>query len=57
MIDDEIQPMKTFVEPESATDFKGVEALLSLTLTTNCFAPMFKHKLDKCMMNCDDILR
>ena len=47
MIDDEIQPMKTFVEPESATDFKGVEALLSLTLTTNCFAPMFKHKLDK----------
>ena len=30
---------------------------LSLTSTTNCFAPMFKQKLDRCMMNCDDRLR
>ena len=31
-------------------------ALLS-TSTSNCFAPMFKRKLDKCTMNCDDRLR
>ena len=30
---------------------------LSLTLMTDCFAPMCKRKLDKCMMNCDDRLR
>ena len=30
---------------------------LSETLTTNCFAPMFKRKLDKWMMNCDNCLR
>ena len=30
---------------------------LSLTLTTNCFAPMLKRKLGRCMMNCDDHLR
>ena len=30
---------------------------LSSTLTTNCFAPMFKQKLDICMMNRDDRLR
>ena len=57
LIDDKIQPIETFVEYESATDFKGFEALLSLTSTTNCFAPMFKQKLDRCMMNCDDRLR
>ena len=27
---------------------------LSSTPTTNCFAPMFKRKLDKHMMKCDD---
>ena len=27
---------------------------LTSTLTTNAFAPMFKHKLDRCIMNCDD---
>ena len=56
-IEDKIQPIETFVESESATDFKGFEALLSLTLTTNCFALMFKRKLDTCMMNYDDCLR
>ena len=30
---------------------------LSSTLTTNCFASMFKRKSDKCMMNRDDHLR
>ena len=30
---------------------------LSSTSLTNCFAPMFKWKLHKCMMNCDDRLR
>ena len=57
LIDDEIQPIETFVEYECVTDFKGFEALLSLTSTTNCFALMFKQKLDICMMNCDDHLR
>ena len=34
-IDDKIQPIETFVESESATDFiKGFEALPSLTSTT-----------------------
>jgi hypothetical protein len=40
--------------------FKGFEALyitLSSTSTTSCLAPMFKRKLDKCMMNYDDRLR
>ena len=27
------------------------------TLTTHCFAPMFKQKLSRCMMNYDDWLR
>ena len=56
-IDDEIQPIETFVEYESATGFKGFEALLFLTSTTNYFAPMFKRKLDKSMMKCDNHLR
>ena len=56
-IDDEIEPIKTFAESKSATNFKGFEALLFLTSTTNCFAPKFKRKLDKCLMNCDDPLR
>ena len=30
---------------------------LSTISTTNCFAPMFKRKLDKCLMNCNDRLR
>ena len=56
-IDDEIQLIKTFVEHDSATDFKGFRTLLSFTSTINCFAPMFKRKLNKCMMNCDYRLR
>ena len=58
-IDDEIQPIETFVESESATDFKSFEALHNTvsTSTTNCFAPMFRQKLDICMMNRDDHLR
>ena len=32
LIDDEIQPIKTFVEFESATDFKGFEALHNIVL-------------------------
>ena len=31
-IDDEIQPIETFVESESATDFKGFEALHNTVL-------------------------
>ena len=31
-IDDEIQPIETFVECESATDFKGFEALHIIVL-------------------------
>ena len=31
-IDDEIQPMETFVESESAIDFKGFEALHIIVL-------------------------
>ena len=30
---------------------------LSSTSTTNCFAPMFKRKLNKYMTNCNDCLR
>ena len=30
---------------------------MSSSLTTNCFALLFKWKLNKCMMNCDDQLR
>ena len=30
---------------------------LSATSTSNCFAPMFKWKLDKCMMNCDNCVK
>jgi hypothetical protein len=55
-INDEIQPIETFVQYESATDFKSFEALMFLTSMTNCFAPMFKRKLDKSMMNCDNRL-
>ena len=58
-IDDEIQPIKTFFEFESAIDFKALKlyTTLSLTSSTKCFAPMFKRKLDICMMNCDNHLR
>ena len=56
-IDDKIQPIETLVESGSATDFKGFEALLSLTSTTDCFAPVLKRKQDVCMMNCDNRLR
>ena len=56
-IDDEIQPTQTFAESKSATDFKGFEALLSLTSTTNYYAPMFKQKLGRCMMGRDIRLR
>ena len=31
-IDDEIQPIETFVESKSATDFKGFEALHNIVL-------------------------
>ena len=57
--DDEIQPIETFVETESATNSKGFETLYNTipTSTTNCFALMLKRKLDKFMMNCDDCLR
>ena len=56
-IDDEIQPIETFAESQSATDFKGFEALLSLTSTTTYFAPMFTWKLERCMMDRDDRFR
>ena len=52
-IDDEIQPIETFVESKSATDFTALKLYTTLTLTstTNCFAMTFKQKLNKCMMN------
>ena len=59
-IDDEIQPIETFAESESATCISKVLKLyttLSSTLTINCFAPMFERKMDKCTINCDDCLR
>ena len=58
-IDDEIQPIETLVESESATDFRGLklQTTLSSTSATNCFALMFKRKMDICMTNCDDHLR
>jgi hypothetical protein len=42
----EIQPIETFAESESATDFKCFEALyttLSSTSTTNRFLAMFER--------------
>jgi hypothetical protein len=45
-----IEPIETFVEYESATNFKGFEALIDDRF-------VFKRKLDECMMNCDDRLR
>ena len=55
----EIQLIEIFVEYESATDFKGFEALYNVVLDIDdqLFAPMFKRKLDKCMMNCDNCVR
>ena len=49
----------TFIEFESATDFEGFEALHSIVLNIDdqLLCSMFKHNLDKCMMNCDDRLR
>ena len=37
---------------------KALELYIALSSisTTNCFAPMFRHKLDRCMMNCGDCL-
>ena len=43
-IDDEIQPIKTFDESKSATDFKGFKVVLSLTSTTNYFALIVQIK-------------
>ena len=44
----EIQPIETFVEHESAIDFRGFEALhnVVLDIDDNRFAPMFKRKVD-----------
>ena len=43
---------------ESASDFIGFEASsLSLTSTTDCFAPLFKRKLDICMTKSGNRLR
>ena len=54
----ETEPIETFVEYESATDFKALKLYITLssTSTTNCFASTFKQKLDICMMNYDDRL-
>ena len=52
------EPIETFVKYESAIDFKGFEALHNSTLTTNCFAPMFKRKMSNiCMINRNDHCR
>ena len=58
-IDDKIRPSETFVEHESVVDFKGFEALHSIgtDIDNQLLAPMFKRKLDICMMNCNDRLR
>ena len=47
----------TRLEVACASKALKLYTTLSLTSTTNCFAPMFKQKLDRCMINCDDRLR
>ena len=54
-IDNAIHRIETFVECESATDFKDFEALHNTVL--NIDIRMFKWKLDICMMIYDDHLR
>ena len=58
-INEKIELFKIFVESEIASTSKALKlsTTMSLTSTTNCFAPMFKRKLDKCMINCYDRLR
>ena len=43
-IDNKIEPIETFVESESATDFKILNfyTALSSTSTSKCLAPIFK---------------
>ena len=54
-IDNAIQRIETFVECESATDFKDFEPLHNTVL--NIDIRMFKRKLNICMMIYDDRLR
>ena len=58
-IGDKIQHIETFVEFEVLPTSKALKlyATLSSTSTTNCFAMMFKWKLNNCMINCIDCLR
>ena len=56
-IDDEIQPIKTFMNLKVLPTLKALKLYTTLSLTSmiNCFVMMFKLKLDKCIMNCDDL--
>ena len=60
LINDEIQPIKTFMNLKVLLTSKALKlytTLFSCRVLTNCFVMMFKRKLNKCMMNCDDHLR
>ena len=58
-IDDKIQFSKTFMNLKVPPTSKALKLYIALssTLMANCFVMMFKQKLDKCVMNCDDHLR
>ena len=58
-IDDKIQPIKTFAEPESVTDFKGFEALHNtvLDIDNQSLCSNVQTEVNRCMMNCNDHLR
>ena len=59
LVNDEVQPTEKLLNLKMLPTSKALKlyTTLSSTSTTNCFAPRFKRKLDKCMMNCDDHLR
>ena len=58
-IDDKIQPIETLAQFESATVFKGYEALhiIVLDIDDQLLCYDVQRKLDRCMMNCNDHLR
>ena len=58
-INDEIQLIKTFMNLKVLPTSKALKLYTTLfsTSMTNCFVMVFKRKLDKRMMNCDDHLR
>ena len=52
-IDDEIKPTETLVNYRSATKALKLYTTLSSTLSTNCFTPMFKRKLNNLVQHCN----